>query len=213
MADALKLAGGIMFILIIALIGVVILLLSIRAGIEIVGANGKIALDLRYGIIRVPILPLKKKEKAESAEFAPLAPSTPEPKKSRWKLNYDNLDMDEIWNLLFDICSELSDALRFSHIRARILIGTNDAAKTGIILGYCSAFVGMAIPFFENTFDMRDYYINIDADFDASHTVWACKVRCTTRPIQILRVALRHGKHLFQLYKKLLRKEEAITNE
>lgn len=198
-----------MLILIIALTGVVILLLSIRAGIEIVGANGKIALDLRYGIIRVPILPLRKKEKPE----APPAPSTPEPKKSRWKLNYENLDIDEIWNLFFDICSELSDALCFSHIRARILIGTDDAAKTGLILGYCSAFVGMAVPFFENTFDMRDYYINIDADFDASHTVWACKIRCTTRPIQILRVTLRHGKHLFQLYKKLLRKEEAIINE
>lgn len=211
MADALKLAGGIVLIFALALIGITILLLSVRAGIEIVGANGKIALDLRYGIMRIPILPLKKK--AQSAEAAPPSRPTSQQKKSRWKFNYENLDVDEIWRLLFDICSELSDTLRFSHMRVRVLIGTDDAAKTGILLGYCSAFVGMVIPFFENTFDMRDYYINIDADFDASHTVWACKIRCTTRPIQILRVALRHGKRLFQLYKKLLRKEDAITNE
>lgn len=212
MADALKLVGSIVLILLLALTGITIILLSMRTGIEIVGANGEITIDLRYGIIRVPIFPLRKKKKAEPADSAPPSEPSPKSKKSRWKFNRENLDIDEIWHLLFDICSELSGILRFSHMRIRVLIGTDDAAKTGMLLGYGSAFIGMAIPFFENTFDMRDYHINIDADFDAAHTVWACRVRCTARPIRMLYVILRHGKHLFQLYKKLLQKEEAVTN-
>lgn len=213
MADALKLAGGIVLILALALIGVTVLLLSIRAGVEIVGANGQIAVELRYGVLRIPIFPLSKKKKEKPVESAPPAQPTPKPKKSRWKFQYKNLDIGEIWDFLFSICSELSDTIRFSHVRVRVLVGTDDAAKTGLFVGYASAFVGMAIPFFENTFDMRDYHINIDADFDASHTIWACQIRCTTRPIQALRVVLRYGKRLFQLYKKLLRKDEVITNE
>mgnify|MGYP005986248815 FL=1 len=40
------------------------------------------------------------------------------------------------------------------------------------------------------------------ADFNADHTEWAFTVNCSIRPISLIRVLLRHGKPMYQLYKK-----------
>ncbi len=53
-----------------------------------------------------------------------------------------------------DFLSDLTDRLRISRLRARVVIGT-DAAQTGILLGQTAALCGIIVPFLENTFDMQ----------------------------------------------------------
>ena len=60
---------------------------------------------------------------------------------------------------------------------------------------------------------MKDYRVSADADFEADHTEWAFTVFCSLRPARLLWLALRHGGEGFRLYKKLIKKEEAIKNE
>ena len=79
---------------------------------------------------------------------------------------------------------------------------TDDAAQTGILLGQTAALCGIIVPFLENTFDMQDYHVSADADFNADHTEWAFTVDCSIRPISLVRVLLRHGKPMYKLYKK-----------
>ena len=78
----------------------------------------------------------------------------------------------------------------------------DDAAQTGILLGQTAALCGIIVPFLENTFDMQDYHVSADADFNADHTEWAFTVNCSIRPISLVRVLLRHGKPMYKLYKK-----------
>jgi len=60
---------------------------------------------------------------------------------------------------------------------------------------------------------MKDYHVDVDANFEADHTEWAFTVFCSLRPLRLLLVALRHGRELYSLYKRLIKKEEAIEYE
>ncbi len=208
-----KLIFTIILLFILAAALVTVLLLSFRTGVDVVGVNGKISVDLRYGVIRIPILPRKKKPEDGKKKKKPQKPSKPKkekkPKKYRRVLNKDELDIFEIIEFIMTILSEFGASLRISRLRARVLIGTDDAAKTGTMLGYASAIIGMAVPFFENNFEMKDYHINVDADFDADHTEWAFSVFCSVRPIKMLFILLKHSPKLFKLYKRLIKKVEA----
>ena len=194
-----------------------LLLLGIRAGVEAVGVNGEVSVEVRYGVVRIPVLPRlrffkpfaheKKREEAPKPKKARKRP------KYRYSLNREELDVGELVTLAMTLLSEMADTLRFSRLRVRVLIGTDDAAKTGIFLGEAAALTGMIVPFLENTFDMQDYHVDVDADFEAGHTEWAFTVFCSLRPLRLLFVALRHGRELYSLYKRLIKKEEAIKHE
>ncbi len=218
----MRMAGVIRLIVIIilavlALLSVFLLLLmSASTGIEAVGVNGEVGADLRCGVLRVPIYPRRKKG-AEPGQGKLQKPKKPKKQKKTAKykrvFNKEELDIGEILGIVMDILEELGGTLNISRLRVRILIGTDDAAKTGILLGYASALIGMAVPFFENTFEMKDYHINVDADFDADHTIWAFDTFLYVRPIRIISILLRHSPKLFRLYKRLFKKVEAETNE
>lgn len=60
---------------------------------------------------------------------------------------------------------------------------------------------------------MKDYHVDVDADFGADHTEWAFTVYCSVRPLRVIWCLLRHSRELFCLYKRLIKKEEAIGNE
>ena len=206
------LLGLLVFLLLVALA-----LLWIRVGVEAVGVNGEVSVEARYGIIRIPVWPQGHKKTVAPQEAA--NQPSPKPKKKRkrpkyrYSLNREALDIGELIALALDMLGEMADTLRISRLRVRVLIGTDDAAKTGILLGEAAAITGMIVPFLENTFEMKDYHVDVDADFEADHTEWAFTVLCSLRPLGLLLTALRHGRELFGLYKRLIKKEEAIEHE
>ena len=187
-------------------------LLCVRTGVEAVGATGAVSVEARWGLLRVPVWPRRRRR----PPAAPRDEARPKPKKRRKKpkyrysLNREEVDVRELASLAMTLLGELADKMRISRLRVRVLIGTDDAAETGMLLGTSAALTGMLVPFLENTFDMHDYHVDVDADFEADHTEWAFTVNCSLRPLQLLTVLLRHGRELYRLYKRLIKKEEAI---
>lgn len=206
------LLGILVFLLLLGLV-----LLWVRAGVEAVGATGAVSVEARYGFIRIPVWPRPKHVKRPAPEKAGEAPPKPKkPRKSpkyRYSLNREALDIGELITLAMALLDEMADTLRISRLRVRVLIGTDDAAKTGILLGESAALTGMIVPFLENTFEMKDYHVDVDADFEADHTEWAFTVFCSLRPLRLPIVLLRHSRELYSLYKRLIKKEEAIKHE
>ena len=206
------LLGIFVFLLLLGLV-----LLWVRAGVEAVGATGAVSVEARYGFVRIPVWPRPKHVKPRAPEKTGEAPPKPKkPRKSpkyRYSLNREALDIGELITLAMALLDEMADTLRISRLRVRVLIGTDDAAKTGIFLGEAAALTGMIVPFLENTFEMKDYHVDVDANFEADHTEWAFTVFCSLRPLRLLLVALRHGRELYSLYKRLIKKEEAIKHE
>lgn len=198
--------GILLGIILLALV-IVLVLLNIRAGIEAVGVTGEVSVEARYGPIHIPLYPRprhlkKEKKKTESEEKKSEEGGKKKSGKSGLSLPEDGLDVGEIAGTVRDFLSELTDRLRISRLRARIVVGTDDAAQTGILLGQTAALCGIIVPFLENTFDMHDYHVSADADFNADHTEWALTVNCSVRPVSLIRVLLRHGKPMYNLYKK-----------
>lgn len=195
----------------------ILLLLCVRTGIDIVGVNGDVSAEVRYGPVRIPVWPppRRKKEKpsSEQQEGGQKPQKKRKKKKYRYSLNREELDIGELADLTHRLHSDLTDAVQVSRLRVRVIIGTDDAAKTGVLLGESAALTGMIVPFLENTFTMRDYHVNVDADFEADHTEWALTVFCWLRPLRVLWCLLRHSGELYRMYKRMIKKEEAITHE
>lgn len=195
----------------------IVLLLCVRTGIDVVGVNGDISAEVCYGSIRIPVWPLPRRKKEqpppEPQNDGHKQPKKRKKKKYRYSLNREELDIGELVDFMHRLLSELTDAVQISRLRVRVLIGTDDAAKTGILLGESAAITGMIVPLLENTFSMRDYHVDVDADFEADHTEWAFTVFCWLRPLRVLWCLLRHSRELYRMYKQMIKKEEAITHE
>lgn len=201
--------------LVLLLLLVAACLLSIRTGVDAVGADGEVGVEARYGPLRVPLWPPPAPGQ-NTPRQKPVTGQSKEKEKTRkyrYVLNREALDIGEIADLALTMLSELADELRISRLRVRVRIATEDAARTGILLGGAAALTGMLVPFLENTFEMRDYHVDVDADFEGEKTRWAFTVFCSLRPLRLLWVLLRHGRELYRLYKRLIRKEEAIEHE
>ena len=160
--------GILLGIVLLALV-IVLVLLNIRAGIEAVGVTGEVSVEARYGPVRIPLYPRprhlkKKKEETEAEQKKSEESEKKKSGKSGLSLPKDGLDVGEIAGTVRDFLSDLTDRLRISRLRARIVIGTDDAAQTGILLGQTAALCGIIVPFLENTFDMQDYHVSADAD-------------------------------------------------
>lgn len=195
----------------------ILLLLCVRTGIDMVGVNGDVSAEVRYGPVRIPVWPPPRRKKgqpsSEQQEDGHKPQKKRKKKKYRYSLNREELDIGELADLTHRLHSELTDAVQISRLRVRVVIGTDDAAKTGILLGQSAAVTGMIVPFLENTFTMQDYHVNVDADFEADHTEWAFTVFCWLRPLRVLWCLLRHSGELYRMYKRMIKKEEAKTHE
>ena len=168
--------GILLGIVLLALV-IVLVLLNIRAGIEAVGVTGEVSVEARYGPVHIPLYPRprhlkKKKEETEAEQKKSEESEKKKSGKSGLSLPKDGLDVGEIAGTVRDF------------------------------LGQTAALCGIIVPFLENTFDMQDYHVSADADFNADHTEWAFTVNCSIRPISLVRVLLRHGKPMYKLYKK-----------
>ena len=62
---------------------------------------------------------------------------------------------------------EVKDRLRIDVLRVQLLLAAGDAAKTEVILGALSALVGMIYPFLTENFQIRDFHVQIDGDFES----------------------------------------------
>ena len=192
----------------------ILLLLCVRTGLDIVGVNGDVSAEVRYGPVRIPVWPPPRRKKEKPSSEQQEGGQKPQKKKKyRYSLNREELDIGELADLTHRLHSELTDAVQVSRLWVRVIIGTDDAAKTGILLGESAALTGMIVPFLENTFTMRDYHVNVEADFEADHTEWALTVFCWLRPLRVLWCLLRHSGELYRMYKRMIKKEEAITHE
>lgn len=207
----------ILLALVLLLLVLMLALLCVRTGVDAVGLDGEISVEARYGPVRIPLYPLpkhvKKKKKPKEKPKPEKKDQTEGEYRVRSAINWRALDIGDTLDLLLTILSELSGALRLSRLRVRVRIGTDDAAKSGLLLGQSAALTGIILPFLENTFEMQDYHVDVDADFDADHTKWAFTVFCSLRPLRLIVISLRHSRELYRIYKRLTKKEEAIANE
>ena len=131
--------------LVLAAVLIGLFLLWVRVGVEVIGVNRAVSVEIRYGVLRIPVWPRPKRSRRAAREKRMDA----KPKKRRKKpkyhysLNREALDFSELAAYALTLLGEMTDLLRISRLRVRVVIGTEDAAKTGMLLGGAAAFTGM----------------------------------------------------------------------
>ena len=104
---------------------------------------------------------------------------------------------------------EVKDRLRIDVLRVQLLLAAGDAAKTGMYLGALSALVGMIYPFLTENFQIRDFHVQIDGDFEGGTMQYDLCFACSFRPIRMIGTAVRHGRKFYHIVKQTQESVEA----
>lgn len=202
---------GILLALVVGLAILLLLFAIPRAGIRIYSTEERLNVWLRYGWLRIQIFPLparlqrgkQRKDKAKSADI---------PAKKKTSYDLSSFDLGEAVYLLLEVLEELRNVLHLETVRMQVMLGTGNAAATGILLGACAAITGMLTPFLVKNFNISDYHVDIDGDFHAARPRWEITLAFSVRPIRLLMALIWRWRRIAKLYHSML-KTEAKENE
>lgn len=208
----LKVTGFILLSLLLLLFLLSWFVLLAQARVDFRGENGAVELRVGLGPLRLKIWPLpealrkRKRQPVKKKES-----KTPE--ATRRVFSAENVDLADVLDLLLEILGHMKDKLILETIWAKIMIGTGDAARTGLLLGYSAAATGMILPFLEQNFNMKTCHIAVDGDFEAATTCWKVKLVLAMRPGSLLAAVFHHRRRLYGLYRQMVKKEGANLYE
>ena len=208
----LRIIGFILLTLLLLLFLLSLFVLLARARVDFRGENGSVELRIGLGPLRLKIWPLPEVLQKRKRQPAPKKkPKTPE--ETPRMFSTENVDLADVLDLLLEILGNMKDKLILETVWVQIMIGTGDAAHTGMLLGYSAAATGMILPFLEQNFNMKTYHIAVDGDFEAATTLWKVKLVLAMRPGSLLAVLLHHRRRLYGLYRQMVKKEGANLYE
>ena len=170
-----------------------------RTGMRITCKDGLTGIWIRYGWGKLRIFPFESPKKSSKS------PDKPAPAQSPY--DFSQIDLGDALCLLLDLLYELRMALRLDTIRADVLVATGDAAHTGILLGQIAALTGMITPFLEQHFNIRDYHIAVDGDFQGNTPHWEGELIFSVRPIRLIWALIKRWRSLKALYNSILTTE------
>lgn len=146
--------------------------------------------------------PTKKQEKKEKREEHKEETTPP-------RFDLKRLPIDRALELVVELIYDLAGAIVWERLHVTVILHTADAARTGRLLGACSAVVGNIYPYLERTHVLKDTKIVIDADFDAQKTIWGLDISVMTQLRWYPRMIWKRRKELWALWKAIrLTKEE-----
>lgn len=147
----------------------------------------------------------KEKEKREEHKQETNAP----------RFDLKRLPIDRALELLVELIYDLAGAVVWEKLHVTVILHTSDAARTGRLLGACSAVVGNLYPYLARTHVLKDTKIVIDADFDAQKTVWGLDISVMTRLCWYPRILWRRRKELWALWKaiRLTKQEREVWSQ
>ena len=155
------------------------------------------------------------KPKKKTTKKTPEGKAEQKEKKPGLPVDLSRLDIQEVLTLAFDLMDDMAGSLTFERLFVTVIVHTNDAAKTGNLLGAMCAVTGILYPELARRFVLRDHQITLDADFDAEKTVWSVDISVMTRAGRYPLILWRRRKRLWNLWKTIRRRDagEQITEK
>lgn len=194
----LKIVLGIALVLLILLFTLLFILFFCKTAIYISRddkQNTKVSLKIFF--VRIKLYPIgKTKEKSYKPEKAQKTSEEPEP--SEQEDDFSSKHMDLILNIIYD----LKEKLYIDKLYLNIIFASDDAAKTGIMLGTAFSICGMITPILRKSFHLKKQSIVLDADFNSNKTKFTLDFIGHTRIIKILLITFKYRKQLLKIYQK-----------
>lgn len=153
-----------------AVLGLFLLLMLLRVGVEAAFGEGGTRVWLRIGLLRFRIVPAKKKPKQEKKtekkpETAKKA-AKPAEKKRKLTLAEWKKGAELLLPALYKALRRTRRAIRVQPLRLHITLGGDDPAAVGQRYGWGQALLWTVMPQAEQLLTIPDPHIRLDADFD-----------------------------------------------
>lgn len=153
-----------------AVLGLTLLLMLLRVGVEAAFGEGGTRVWLRIGLLRFRIVPAKKKPKQEKKtekkpETAKKA-AKPAEKKRKLTLAEWKKGAELLLPALYKALRRTRRAIRVQPLRLHITLGGDDPAAVGQRYGWGQALLWTVMPQAEQLLTIPDPHIRLDADFD-----------------------------------------------
>ena len=194
----LKIVLGIALVLLILLFTLLFILFFCKTAIYISRddkQNTKVSLKIFF--VRIKLYPIGK-TKEKSYKHKKTQKTSEEPEPSEEENNFSSKYIDLILNIIYD----LKEKLYIDKLYLNIIFASDDAAKTGIMLGTAFSICGMITPILRKSFHLKKQSIVLDADFNSNKTKFTLDFTGHTRIIKILLIAFKYRKQLFKIYQK-----------
>ena len=178
-------------------LAVIMLLLLTKVGVQ-VRYGDELALSAKVGLLRIRILPAKKKKpkekkpekkKKKKRKKKPKAAEGHEKKKRKLTLE----DILDIAKLGLKALGRFGRALRLDRLHLHLCVAKDDPYDTVAQYGYLNAALGAGLPLLHRAFKIKDEDITTAFRFDAAETALQAEVIATFRIGAILRIVLCAG--------------------
>lgn len=176
------------------------LLLCLRVGVLIQAGNDGVFIQIKIGLLHKTIRPRKGRRLVKEPDEQPEKPEMPQEELDKFRL--PDLDWGDLICEGLSFLEDVKERLRIDVLRVNLLLATGDAAKTGMYLGGLSALAGMIYPFLEKNFQIRDFEIRVDGDFEGNTTQYDLRLGCSFRPVRMIGATVRHGRKLYHMIKQ-----------
>lgn len=222
----LKIIGWILL----AVIGLIILLLSVKVKIFAEYSDANTNLRLQWLFIKIPIYPTEKKEKKpkekKPEEEKDEAPSEPKEKKDNnfLQLLYDAHGVDglvlivkRLFSYIGTFFGDLMNALVIDDLYIDVMCNKGDAASTAIYYGeVCSALFPL-LGALVTKYKVKKYDINVYPDYIAKHSSANYVVSMHLYPIYLIGITLAFVfrlifKVVFRLIFKVVKHQKSNDN-
>lgn len=173
------------------ILGVLLFLLFLlcmtRVGARAVMKDGELTLDVKIGLIKLRILPQKKKDPKKEAKAADAAAKKAAKKKAPKKETTKGLSVkttrlkalladirsavDAIWPPMKRALDRTRKGIRIHPLQLSLTVGAEgDPAVGAQLYGYMHAGVWSVMPALEKVLDIPDPYIHVGLDFESPDT-------------------------------------------
>ncbi len=197
-------------------LGVLALLAITPIGIHLRYNSDGVFLQAVAGLIRITLLPQKKKPKAAKEKKAEPKPKKPakkaKPQKSKVPAQKEKggsvTDFIPLVKVGLDFLGEFRRKLRLDKLELKLILGGGDPDDLAVNYGKAWAAVGNLMPHLERIFVIRKRDIEVECDFTADQTLVIARVQITITIGRLLATLVRYGIRAVREYLKIMNKRK-----
>lgn len=196
-------------------LGVLVLLAVTPVGIHLRYNSEGVFLQAVAGLIRITLLPQKKKtkdskqpavgdKKPAKKPTKPNQPATAKPKEKGGSVT----DFLPLVRVGLDFLGEFRRKPRLDNLELKLILGGGDPDDLAVNYGKAWAAVGNLMPQLERIFVIRKRNIEVECDFTAEQTLVVSRVQVTITIGRLLSILVRYGIRAVREYLKITKKRK-----
>ena len=194
-------------------LGVILLLAITPVGVHFRYNSDGIFLQAVAGLIRITLLPKKKKQKAAKKEKpvkkAKKPAKVPQASTSVKKEKGGSVtDFLPLVNVALEFLGEFRRKLRVDRLELKLILGGGDPDDLAVNYGKAWAAAGNLMPQLERIFVVRKRDVEVECDFTADETLVIARLQITITLGRLLTILLRYGIRAVREYLKIMNKRK-----